>query len=103
MGGFVRVMPLAELAQAVPRCAEVGGRRIGLVNLGGTVYAFDDTCTHAHASLCAGPMSGCEIVCPLHGATFDVRSGEVTGPPAAEDLATYEVRIEGGEVLVRLD
>jgi nitrite reductase/ring-hydroxylating ferredoxin subunit len=102
MNEFVPAARLSDLVPGVPRCVVLSGRRIGLVNLEGTIHAFDDTCTHAQASLCEGVMAGGEIVCPLHGATFDVRTGRVTGPPADEDIATYEVRIRGDEVEVKV-
>jgi 3-phenylpropionate/trans-cinnamate dioxygenase ferredoxin subunit len=53
------------------------------------------TCTHAEASLCEGEIAGNEIVCPLHFATFNIMTGEATGPPACDPVNTYEVRING--------
>ena len=52
------------------------------------------------ASLSEGDLSGEEIECPLHGAAFNVTTGEVLTPPAEDKLKTYEVRIDGGDVMV---
>ena len=98
MPEFTPVAKLSEIPDQTAKCVEVGGKRIALCNLGGTVYAINDTCTHAEASLSEGEVSGDEIICPLHAATFNIRTGEVTGPPAADDLATYQVRINGDDI-----
>jgi nitrite reductase/ring-hydroxylating ferredoxin subunit len=100
VGEFVKVARLADVPEGGCLAVEVRGRRIALFNLGGTIHATDDTCTHAEASLCAGHVSADEVVCPLHGATFDIRSGRATGPPASEDLAVYRVRVAGGRIEV---
>ena len=102
MAEFVKVARREEVAEGTGRCVEIGERRIGLFNLDGEIYAIDDTCTHAQASLCEGVVSGDEVACPLHGATFAIRTGEVTGPPADEDVRTYPVRIENDEVWVEV-
>ncbi|MHC4949169.1 MAG: non-heme iron oxygenase ferredoxin subunit [Planctomycetota bacterium] len=102
MAEFIKVATRSELPDRCARCVEVKGRRIGLVSLDGEVLAFDDTCTHAEASLCEGDLDGDEIVCPLHFASFNVRTGECTGPPAVEDLMTYRVRIEGDDIEVEV-
>ncbi|MHC4989774.1 MAG: non-heme iron oxygenase ferredoxin subunit [Planctomycetota bacterium] len=98
MAEFVKVATVAEIADGGCKKVEVNGRSVGLFNLGGTIYAIDDTCTHADASLCDGGISGDEVVCPLHAATFNIRTGAATGPPAYEDVATYPVRISGDDV-----
>ena len=59
-------------------------------------------CTHAEASLCGGPVHDGQVACPLHFATFDIRTGKCTGPPADEDLRTYAVRINGEDVEVEV-
>ena len=81
---------------------DIGARRILLANVGGRLYAVDDTCTHEDASLSSGALRGEWVKCPLHGSRFNVRTGEVVEEPASETLATYPVRIEGGEVWIGL-
>jgi len=74
---------------------------IAVVNLGGEFYAVSDLCTHMEVELHEGELDvDGELTCPAHGAKFDVRTGEVLGPPAFEDLATYPVRTEDGVVYV---
>ncbi len=78
----------------------IAGKEIAVYNLDGTFYATDDTCTHAYASLADGYIEGDQIECPLHGACFDIKTGEVKTPPAAVDIKTYPVKVEGDAVYV---
>jgi naphthalene 1,2-dioxygenase system ferredoxin subunit len=79
---------------------EVAGNAIALFKYEGEVYAIDDTCTHAEASLATGFLEDCQIECPLHQACFDIRTGKVTQGPATEDVRTYPARVENGAVLL---
>ena len=97
---FIKVATLADLHDDCGHCVEVNGKRIGLYRVDGAVYAIDDMCTHADASLCDGDLEGDEVVCPLHFATFNVKTGRCTAAPADEDVATYVVRVNGEDVEV---
>ena len=97
---FVKVATLGDLAPGGMKRVEIGREEILLTNIAGQIYACDDVCTHSYASLSEGYLDGVEVVCPLHGAIFDVTTGEVVGPPAVEKIRVFEVRIEGQEVLV---
>jgi len=92
-GDFHEVATMAELPLGAARRIEIQGLTIALVHCEAGVFAVDDGCTHAEASLCDGLLDGCELECPLHAARFDVRTGKVTAPPAFEDLQTYPVRV----------
>jgi 3-phenylpropionate/trans-cinnamate dioxygenase ferredoxin component len=83
---------------------EVGGRRICLANVGGELFALGDTCTHEEASLSAGTLweDTCEIECPFHDSTFDLRTGWPSNPPATMPVDVYEVHVSDGRVQVRL-
>ena len=86
---------LGDLRDKQPRRITVDGVAIAVVRVGDEVFAVDDTCSHAEVSLSEGEVSGCEIECWLHGSRFDLRTGEPSGPPAFEPIATYPVQIEG--------
>ncbi|HKJ89326.1 MAG TPA: non-heme iron oxygenase ferredoxin subunit [Gammaproteobacteria bacterium] len=74
---------------------------IAVVNLGGEYFAIANLCTHMEAELHEGDLDADgELVCPAHGARFDVRTGEALTPPAFEGLETYPVRVEDGTVYV---
>ena len=90
----------AHLRDGDVTCVVVEGREIALYRIGDEFFATDDACTHAHGSLCEGYLEGEEIECPLHAGRFNVRTGEATGSPATEALATYEVRRDGEDILI---
>jgi nitrite reductase/ring-hydroxylating ferredoxin subunit len=81
---------------------DVRGRRIAVANVGGTYYAFDDTCTHAQCSLAEGDLAGTTVTCMCHGAEFDVRTGEVLAPPAPAPVRAYRVRVEAGTLQIEV-
>ena len=98
--GFVKVADLGELSPGEMKYVEVGDDQVLLANVGGTIYACDNVCTHAHAPLAEGDLDGEQVECPLHGSVFNVATGEVIDPPAVENLRVFQVRIEGHDILV---
>ena len=90
----------AEVRDGHVRRVVVGERAIALFRLEGEIFATDDACTHAFGTLSEGYVEGDEIECPLHGGRFDIRTGKATCFPAAQDLGTYDVRVEGEKILV---
>jgi len=100
MAEFVKVAQVRDIPPGRGKAVEAGGRKIALFNVDGTFYAIDDACPHRGASLSEGELSGTEITCYLHGAVFDLVTGEVLAAPATEGVATYPVRIQGEDVEV---
>jgi 3-phenylpropionate/trans-cinnamate dioxygenase ferredoxin subunit len=78
----------------------VDGTSILICNVDDTFYAIEDVCTHDGGPLDQGELQGCRIMCPRHGALFDVTSGAALTLPAVVPLETYPVRAEGDDVLV---
>ncbi|MBV9080462.1 MAG: non-heme iron oxygenase ferredoxin subunit [Elusimicrobia bacterium] len=102
MSDWVRVIDKSKLSPHGLTSIEVDGRRICLASAGGTLFAVDDRCTHAEALLSSGDVEEGEVVCPLHGARFDLKTGEAMTPPATRPVQTHEVKIDGNGVFVRL-
>jgi nitrite reductase/ring-hydroxylating ferredoxin subunit len=73
---------------------------IAVFNVDGEFLAIDDTCTHQDASLADGWLDGCAVECPLHASCFDLRTGQVSGPPAKTPVRTHRVTVEDGMVYV---
>ena len=74
-----------------------------LCHVGGKFYAIDDVCTHDGGPLGEGPLDGYQIACPRHGAKFDIRDGRALTMPATQPTTAYEVKVEGDDVLIRLE
>lgn len=102
MGEFATVGKAAAVADGELEAFAAGGTEIAVANVGGTYYAINDTCTHQQCSLANGDLEGTTVVCACHGSEFDVRTGEVLGPPATEPVASYPVRVEGDDLQVEV-
>lgn len=97
---FVKVADVGEISPGDMMPVKVGDTEILIVNVDGTIHACDDICSHSYAALSEGDLDGNEVQCPLHGAIFNVATGQVITPPATQNLRTFEVRIEGSDILV---
>ena len=91
-----------SVLETAPFSAEVDGNPIVVVRCGAEIYAVEDRCTHDGEALGEAEVESCQIICPRHGAHFCLRTGEALTPPAYEPLRTYNVREEGGRVLVEI-
>ena len=103
MGEFVKVAKVDDIPSGEAMQVEAGGQPLALIRVNDEVFCVHDICTHEHAHLSEGFCEGYEIECPLHGSIFDVRTGEVKSLPATEDVKTYNVKVENGDVLVEVD
>ena len=102
MADFVKVAKANEIEPGQARLVDVKGKQIALFNVGGEFFALDNTCTHRGWPLAEGQIAGTEVTCPWHGATFDVRTGAVVGPPAQQAVARYGVRVTGTDIEVEV-
>jgi len=102
MADYMKVAKTTEIEPGQARLVDVNGRSIALFNVDGQFFALDNTCTHKGGPLAEGEISGHEVTCPWHGAMFDVRTGEVVGPPAQRAVLRYDVRVTGTDVEVEL-
>lgn len=102
MGEWFEALKTSELLDGTGKCIELGGERIAVFSVGGHYYAIDDTCTHAGAPLSEGHLKGDAVVCPWHGACFDLKTGTLLGGPSRTGVKTYPVKIEEGTVLVEV-
>ena len=99
---FQSVLALTEVARGRMRSCRVGERELVVCHTRDGVFAVDNVCTHALARMSEGSLKGTRLICPLHGASFDVRTGAVLGGPATIPLAAYQTRIVDGMVEVAL-
>ena len=84
------------------RCFTLGGAAVLLCHTRDGVHAVENICTHAYARLDEGRLRGHRVICPLHGASFDVRTGAVLGAPATVPLKSYPVRVVDGRIEVQV-
>jgi 3-phenylpropionate/trans-cinnamate dioxygenase ferredoxin subunit len=100
MSEFIKVASTSDLSSGEKMLVEYQGSPVGLFNIDGEFYAIHDVCTHDGGPLVEGELHGDVIVCPRHGARFDVKTGAVRTLPAYRPVPTYRVKIEGNSVLI---
>jgi nitrite reductase/ring-hydroxylating ferredoxin subunit len=98
---FVKGAETKDIQPSTMKAVEVAGEKICVANVEGKYYAIGNVCTHVGGPLAEGTLEGYEVECPWHGSKFDVRSGEPTRPPARRPEPTYEVKVEGNNLLIR--
>ena len=103
MTDWTDVAPAEEIAPGDYKVVDIDDALIAVFNVDGEFYAIEDVCTHDYETLTGGCIEGDEIICPRHGARFNIKTGEALTPPAYEAVATLPVRIENGMVQVRDD
>jgi 3-phenylpropionate/trans-cinnamate dioxygenase ferredoxin subunit len=92
-----------EFAATDRKRIDLGGmKKYGLFKIEESFYAVSAFCTHAQVEMLEGDLEGFELSCPMHGAIFDVRNGEVLAPPAYRELQTFETRVENGKIFIKV-
>src|SRR5947208_14867442 len=100
LDGFVPVTATFEVSPGTMKWRVVDRERVLIANVEGVFYALRDACGHRQALLSKGTLEGYVIECPLHFATFDVRTGKLVSGPVAADVPTYSVQGKGGTAYV---
>ncbi len=97
---FVAVAGEDELPNGERIFIEVDSEFLVIFNIAGDYYCIADICSHDDGPLGDGELDGHAVVCPRHGARFDVRSGEALTLPAVESIPAYPVRVVNGQIEV---
>jgi len=99
MAEFVKVARLSELTPGSAKVVEVMGKSIALFNVGGKIYATDNTCLHQGGPLGEGELMGEVVVCPWHQWEYNVRTGENVDDNSLK-IATFPVQVDGSDIKV---
>jgi 3-phenylpropionate/trans-cinnamate dioxygenase ferredoxin subunit len=97
---FYRIANVNDVPEGERLFFELEGQRIVLFAMNGEFLATGDVCTHDGGPVGEGELVGEEIICPRHGARFNIRSGKVISMPAVSDIPVYPVKIRGGFIEV---
>ena len=100
----IDVCPADELPPGRMKIVHAGQLAVGVYNIGGELYAIEDRCSHDDGPLCEGDWDADEgvVICPRHGANFDIRTGDALTLPAFQPVSTYRVHIADGQVRLEL-
>ncbi|KKR87330.1 hypothetical protein A2875_02885 [Candidatus Gottesmanbacteria bacterium RIFCSPHIGHO2_01_FULL_46_14] len=100
---FVKVISKGDLPAGSMKTFMVGNKPVAIANVDGEYFAVSDICTHEHCSLgTEGFLDGSVITCGCHGGQFDVTTGKVLALPPPADVSSYEVKVEGDDVLIKM-
>jgi 3-phenylpropionate/trans-cinnamate dioxygenase ferredoxin subunit len=97
---FVAIAGVDDLPNGERIFVEIDQEYLVVFNLGGQIFAIADLCTHDDGPLGEGEIEGQAVVCPRHGARFDLRSGKALTLPAVKDISAYPVRVVDGQIEV---
>lgn len=103
MPELIEACKVGEIEPGRARMVEARGREIAIFNCGGEIFALDNECTHVGGPLCDGELEGGKVICPWHGAEFDIKTGRALAPPAEENVKSYRVILEDGVVKVEVE
>ena len=101
MPEFERVASISEIPAGGRLSILVDDVPSLLIRIGEQFFAIEDVCSHDGQPLTNGPVEGCSITCPRHGARFDLQTGKPLCMPAIEPIATFEVEVRGSDIFVR--
>ncbi len=93
---FVQVCPVGDVPEGERIYFDIGDQAVVMLNISGNFHAIGDICSHDNGPLGEGEVEGCEVICPRHGARFDLRNGKATRSPAFVDIPWFPVRVVHG-------
>lgn len=99
---FVVIGDTSDIVNGERLFVEIDDLSLIVFNLADVYFAIEDKCSHDNGSLDDGELAVHTIICPRHGASFDIRSGKALSLPAVVDIPAYPVRINGSEIEVGL-
>ena len=102
MAEFIKFAKVDDLEDPGKTILEVSDRIVVLVKANGLFYCIDDVCTHDDGPLSDGELDGHDLICPRHGARFDVCTGKAKSLPATRPTACHQVKVENGAVFVKV-
>ena len=99
----VKTVKTSEITENSVKVVNVDDKDIAIFNVEGDFYAIDDLCSHAEASLAEGEVFDCKVECPLHGAEFDLKTGQAVTLPATKPVASYVISIEDEVIYLEME
>ncbi|MCP8316584.1 MAG: non-heme iron oxygenase ferredoxin subunit [archaeon] len=103
MTEFIRVASVKDVSERRMIGVKIDRKDIMIANLGGRFYAMGNRCTHQGCLLSKGTLEEEKVSCPCHFSVFDVKTGKVIRPPALKPQPTYEVKVQGNDILIKSD
>jgi 3-phenylpropionate/trans-cinnamate dioxygenase ferredoxin subunit len=101
MSELIDVCAHGDIPDGGHRLVDIGGGiEVAVFHVDGAYYAIEDLCTHDDGPLAEGELDGCQVICPRHGARFDIRTGEALTMPAYRPVDTFSVHVTDGRIML---
>ncbi len=100
---YLDLADIVDIPDGCSKSFQVSGHDILICHTKNDFFAVENQCSHARSKLEGGRLRAYRLICPLHGAAFDVRDGSVKGEPATTPIRVYPVRVNDGRIQVRLE
>ena len=97
---YFEILPASELPNGERLFIEIEGKSLVIFNIADQYFAIADICSHDDGPLGEGDLEGYNVICPRHGAEFDVRTGKVMQLPAVDDIPAYPVQVRDGVIYI---
>lgn len=97
---WVNVCKTTDIECGKLKVVDLDGTDVIIFNVDNEFYALEDNCTHDNSEISSGKIEGKCIVCPRHGAKFDITNGAVLSAPAYEDIEKFELKVEGDDIYI---
>jgi 3-phenylpropionate/trans-cinnamate dioxygenase ferredoxin subunit len=102
--GWIKACHVGDIEQEDVIGFDLAGRAFAIYRTADDqYYATDGICTHGKVRLAGGLVMGRMVECPKHNGRFDFTTGQAKGAPVCVNLKTYAVRVEAGDIFIRLD
>jgi len=103
MRKWVEAAKVSDFAESDRTMVDLGGSlQIGVFRIDDTYYAISAWCSHQKATMMHGDLDGYELMCPLHGARFDIRNGAALSLPAVRGVDSYKVKVDGDTIFLKV-
>ena len=100
--GFVKLSSINDVKPNSMMGLIVNDQKILLANLNGKYYAIGNKCMHRGCELSKGELIGETVVCPCHGSTYELKTGNFTKGPTKKPQQTYEIKVENKDIMINL-
>jgi nitrite reductase/ring-hydroxylating ferredoxin subunit len=99
---FVKLASINDVKPNSMMGITINEQKILLANINGNYNAIGDKCTHRGCQLSKGKLQGETVVCPCHGSTYELKTGNFTKGPTKKPEPAYELKVENNDIMIKL-
>jgi len=100
---YILLTKISDISENKASCFKIEGHNVVLSQVEGEIFALENKCSHAEQTFDKGRVRGHKLLCPLHGAIFDIRDGSVLSEPAFQPIKSYPLKIDGDDIMICIE